>query len=247
MADLTTFSVTVIALGTFVVSLLVSAFGPTGGLQLAIVAAIVPPPLTIPIHAWISAVSALLRAVNLRRQIEWHFFLLFSVATLAGSGLGIMLVREISSRILEVVVGVSIVASALRVTANKRSHSVHAGSSPVVVGLATGFLTIFVGATGPLLFTLMAKRFQERVALMATHSACITLQHLSKLIAFGTIGVVMLEHPGLLLATACASALGTAVGSRLLLRISEATFRKTLTPLMLVSGVFVIVRAALSR
>jgi hypothetical protein len=44
---------------------------------------------------------------------------------------------------------------------------------------------VFVGATGQILFALMATRFTNRQELVATHSACLMVQHFSKIALFG--------------------------------------------------------------
>ena len=240
-------TIAIISLGTFVVSLLVSAFGPTGGLQLAIVAAMVPPPLTIPLHAWISSTSALFRTASLWNRIAWRYLSVFAGLTVVGSIVGVSATTKMDARLLEVFVGVAIVSSAIRIFRKQKVRTPNWLSSPALAALSTGFLTIFVGATGPLLFTLMAPRFQDRQELMATHSACLSLQHLSKLALFGSIGVVVFQYPILLGATTLASASGTWLGNRILPRVHDRLYAAVVCFLMVASGTLVIVRALLGR
>jgi uncharacterized protein len=248
LPDLSWYTIALLALGTFSVSLLVAAFGPTGGLQLAIVATTLPPPLVIPVHAWISSTSAIFRAIHLRSYIEWRYFAVFAPVTLASAFIGVSATARLAPRILEIVVGLAIVASARRVAGPEAGEPSTRTllSSPGVSALVTGFLTVFIGATGPLLYALMAPRFNDRQALMATHSVCLSLQHLSKIALFGAIGVTLLEYPVLLLAIAAASLSGTVLGTRLLVRTDEQAFRRASSMLLALSGCFVIVRALLA-
>ncbi len=234
-----------VSLGTFAVSLLVAAFGPTGGLQLAIVAAVVPAPLTIPLHAWISSTSAIFRTVTLWPHILWRYFVVFAGASLLGSVVGLWAMTRVDGRFLEVVVGVAIIVSALRVSQARESRTLLWLSRAAPAAAATGFLTIFVGATGPLLFTLMSSRFRDRQELMATHSVCLTLQHLSKLVLFGSVGIAIFKYPLLLAGTTVASASGTFLGTRILPHTPVAAYRIVLCAFMLLSGTFVVIRALL--
>lgn len=243
LIDLSLHSVALLSLGTFVVSLTVAAFGPTGGLQLAIVAMVAPPPLTIPLHAWISSTSAVFRTITLWKHIVWTYFAAFAGVSVAASLVGIWATTRIDTHVLEVIVGLTIVYSAVRLSWPRKSLALTWLSLPVIAGAVTGFITIFVGASGPLLLTLMSSRFRERQELMATHSVCLSLQHFSKLVLFGAVGVAILSHPVLLGTITLASASGTWVGKRVLQHTPERTYRITLSVFMFSSGVFVLAKA----
>jgi uncharacterized membrane protein YfcA len=247
LIDLSLHSIALLSLGTFVVSLTVAAFGPTGGLQLAIVAMVAPPPLTIPLHAWISSTSAVFRTITLWEHIVWKYFAAFACVSIAASVVGVWATTRIDTHILEVVVGLTIVYSAVRLSWPRKSLALTWISLPVITGAVTGFMTIFVGASGPLLLSLMSSRFRERHELMATHSVCLSLQHFSKLVLFGAVGVAILGHPELLGTITLASASGTWVGKRVLQRTPERTYRITLSVFMFLSGIFVLAKALLWR
>jgi uncharacterized membrane protein YfcA len=233
----------VVSLGTFLVSLFVSAVGPTGGLQLAVVASALPAPVAIPTHAWITGVSALSRAWHLRKHVEWRYFAAFVPLTILASSAAMPIVFRIGARGLQIVVGLFMLASTVRTLFAGESRVLARMSNPLVAAALTGFLTVFVGATGPLLYSLMAQRFTDREQLMATHSACLTVQHLLKTVLFGVIGVTILSYPMLLTATLLASWIGSTVGTMVLSGFPERVYRWVLFVLMLFSGCFIVGRA----
>ena len=81
-----------------------------------------------------------------------------------------------------------------------------------------------LGAIGPLIDPFFLGLGLGRQALVGTKAACQTLSHAAKVLLFGSAGFAFAEHaPLLALGSACAIA-GTWLGSRLLDRISEASF-----------------------
>lgn len=218
-------SVVLLVLGTFVVSFLVSAIGPTGGLQMAAVAGTMPAPLLIPLHAWITGWSALFRAATLWRYIEWGYFWRFLLPSFAGAASVSVLIAEADFTIIHLIISIYIFINAMLLLFEVRLAPLVLRPAPVVIGLATGALSMIIGASGPILMTLMQPRFTKKESLLATFSACLTWQHLSKLVLFGAIGVSLSEFPVVLISTLAAAGAGTLVGRKVLLRLPERTYR----------------------
>ena len=77
-----------------------------------------------------------------------------------------------------------------------------------------------VGATGPLVAVLLAKFFDnDRRALVATHAAGMTAQHLLKIFVFGFAGFAFGAWLPLIAAMVLSGYLGTLYGSSLLERL----------------------------
>jgi uncharacterized membrane protein YfcA len=85
---------------------------------------------------------------------------------------------------------------------------------------------MFVGATGPFVASFITPERLERHAVVATHAACMTLQHSLKVIAFGFLGFAFLPWVPLLAAMIAAGFIGTMLGRRLLDRLPHATFKR---------------------
>ena len=94
-----------------------------------------------------------------------------------------------------------------------------------LIGFASGTAGLMVGATGPLIAPLFARRNFVKERLIATKAACQMLTHALKIIAFWMLGTVDLGHFSLLLVTMTAAAvLGTFLGRRILKHVSPAVF-----------------------
>ena len=234
-------NVVALCVGTLLVSFLVSAVvGPTGGLQLATVATFVPAYLAIPLHAWITGFSALFRASNLFKQIDWRFFASFVAASIPASIVGIAITAQVDRTVLMLTIGAYIGVSA----ANRlfriwqdRGERDPGTRRPILIGMATGFLTVFVGATGPLLVSLIGNSLETKERLMGTYSACLTVQHLSKIVLFGVIGIQIFNFPTVLVLTLACSWLGTFIGTKVLIRVSENQYRIALNLVLLITGI----------
>lgn len=210
---------------TLAVSFAVSASGPTGGMQMAAVAATMPPGLVIPLHAWITGFSALFRALGLRREIDWRFVAWFVPASAAASLPMAAVIATADFTFVQAAVALYILASAVLIVLRPETRLTVRRRRPVTFGVITGALSMIVGATGPLLMTLMQGGYDAKERLSATFSACLTFQHLSKIVLFGLIGVSILGHPIVLGLTLAAAAAGTLMGRRLLIRLPERLYR----------------------
>jgi len=234
--------VNVLALGgaTFLVSLLVSAIGPTGGMQLAAVTATMPAQAVIPLHAWTTGFSALFRAVALRRHIDWRYLRWFVPASAVGSAVLTIVYARREVPDLQVVVASYILLSAVADIAQLRFHPRFQGPRPAVEGFITGIASMLIGATGPLLMTFMKPHQPDRERLVGTFSAGLTFQHLSKLVLFSSIGVQVFDYPWVLAAITVAAALGTWAGRHILVRLGERTYRIALSSTLIVASVWLI-------
>ncbi len=230
-----------LVLGTFCVAYLVAAIGPTGGLQLAVTSVTLPAQYVIPVHAWISAVSAAFRVTALRQSVDWRFVCIFALPSVLATGLAILIGNFAGYHWIKILIGLHIIADGLGLLAFPGAVALFSrGSRPEIAGAVTGFVTAFIGASGPLLWSLMKDRFPERVALSATHSACLIIQHMSKILLFGVIGLSILEFWPLLIATTAASLIGTWLGQRKLRRFDEKTYRRLLNIALVASGIVIV-------
>ncbi len=233
----------IIALSTLLVSSFNAAIGPTGGVQLAVVATLLPPQLSIPVHAAISGTSSITRALQLRQHIDWPFFRRFTSASCIGILITTILFFNIENGALLCIIGLFILSNNFipysSVFGRKSAPLMDAG-----IGFATGLLTVFVGATGPAVFSYIAAGEKSRHLIVATDAACMSLQHSAKILAFSIIGTQLLDFLWQILLFAVAAIAGTAIGVVLLTGISDRVFRlaaKTGTSMiglfLLISGI----------
>ncbi len=94
----------------------------------------------------------------------------------------------------------------------------------LLAGALTTLLSSLVGASGPMVAAFIKQGQSDRLAKVATFSACMSAQHLTKAFVFGMAGFVFRDWLGLMLAMVASGFLGTWLGLRLLRRLSEHRF-----------------------
>lgn len=209
---------------SFFTSALTAGFGVGGGVaMLALLGLFLPVSALIPVHGAVQLGSNTGRAWHQRAFIRTDIMKPFAIGCLVGAVLGALLVVQLPDAPLKVVLGVFIIAiSWARIPGFDRLGQ--AGLSLAAVLLA--FLTMFFGATGPLMSPVMAQFIpNDRKALIATHAAAMVLQHGLKVIVFGLLGFAFLAWLPLVAAMIFTGYIGTILGSRLLERIPEESFR----------------------
>lgn len=209
---------------SYVTSAMTAAFGIGGGLTLlALMGPIVPVAALIPVHGVVQLGSNAGRAWHMRRLAEPPVLVPFLLGSVAGAGLGAMLVVELPDAMLKLMLGLFVLA----VTWLKLPAL--AFGSPAVMGVggfASTFATMFVGATGPLVNALFARSFADRGRLVANAALAMTLQHGLKVAAFGALGFAFWQWVPVIAAMIATGFLGTLTGARILSAVPESAFRR---------------------
>jgi uncharacterized membrane protein YfcA len=232
-----------VALSLFT-SALTAAAGIGGGLVLlSVLASFLPPVIVIPIHGVVQLGSNAGRAALLRQQIDRHILLPFALGSLLGIVVGAKLFVALPTPTLQIILGLFILAS-VWLPKLKASHIPNRGFT--VVGMAGSFCTMFVGATGPFVASFITPDRLPRHAVVATHAACMTLQHTLKVIAFGFLGFAFLPWVPLLVAMVGAGFLGTMLGRRLLDRLPHHLFARIFKAILSVLALRLLYAAASS-
>lgn len=208
----------------FLTSSLTAAFGVGGGVaMLALLGLFAPVAALIPVHGLVQLGSntgrAFVQRAHVRRDIAWPFV----AGSLAGAAAGAALVVQIPDAPLKLVLGLFVIA----VTWVAIPGFDRLSAAGLLTGSAVvAFLTMFLGATGPLLSAFFAQLMPgDRKALVATHAAGMTLQHGLKVLAFAIAGFSFAGWAPLVGAMIASGYLGTVYGSKLLERLPERQFR----------------------
>ena len=209
---------------SFFTSALTAGFGVGGGVaMLAMLGIFLPVAALIPVHGAVQFGSNTGRAWYQRAFIRSDILRPFAVGSLIGAFLGALLVVQLPDAPLKVVLGVFIILiSWIRIPG--LTGLGRAGLSLAAVLLS--FVTMFFGATGPLMSPVLAQFIaDDRKALIATHAAPMVLQHGLKVVAFALLGFAFADWLPLVAAMIATGYLGTITGSRLLERMPEEAFR----------------------
>ncbi len=215
----------VLVVASFFTSALTAAFGLGGGIaMLAIMGLFLPVAALIPVHGAVQLGSNTGRAWRQRASIDWSVGLPFVIGSLIGAGFGAAFVVQVPDAILKPALGAFIIL----VTWASVPGFERLGRAGLLAGsLVTAFLTMILGATGPLLSAFFSKVLpDDRKALIATHAAGMTVQHFLKIVVFGLAGFAFAAWLPLVAVMIATGYLGTIYGSRLLESLPEATFRR---------------------
>lgn len=207
---------------SFFTSALTAAFGVGGGVaMLVLMGLFLPVAALIPVHGAVQLGSNTGRAWLQRAHVRRDIAVPFVIGSLVGAALGAIVVVQLPDALLKLVLGAFIVAVTWTRIPGVGRAGLAAGSA------VTAFVTMFVGATGPLLSAFFGQIIpDDRKALVATHAAGMTLQHLLKVAAFALAGFAFAGWLPLVAAMIASGYLGTVYGSALLERLPEASFRR---------------------
>ena len=207
---------------SLVTSLITATFSLGGGtLMVAVLALVFPPAIVVPLHGAIQLGSNAGRAVVQRAHIQWRYVRWIALGAVLGTIAGGQFATVLPERFFTALIG----AFVLVTTWLPQPKVV--GRSPVVQfvgGALISALSMLVGATGPLVAVFL-KGIADRRELVATHAMLMTFQNAFKVIVFVALGFAFASYLPLITAMILSGFVGTALGSRLLVKVPESAFR----------------------
>ena len=207
---------------SFVTSLITATFSLGGGtLMVAVLALVFPPAVVVPLHGAIQLGSNGGRAIVQREHVQWQLVLWLAL----GGAIGTVIGGQFASLLPATALQVAIAAFVLLTTWLPQPRIVgRSRVAQVVGGAVISALSMVVGATGPLV-AVFIKGLADRRHLVATHAMLMTLQNTFKVVVFVFLGFAFAEYLPLIVAMVVSGFGGTALGSRLLVKVPEAAFR----------------------
>jgi uncharacterized membrane protein YfcA len=215
----------VLVFASFFTSALTASFGVGGGVaMIALMGLFVPVAALIPVHGMVQLGSNTGRAWHQRANIRRDIALPFIAGSVVGAVLGAFIVVQLPDTLLKLVLGAFIIV----VIWAKIPGIDRLGRAGLAIASAClALLSMFVGATGPLMQVILAQILSsDRKAMVATHAAAMTVQHGLKIIVFGLAGFAFWSWLPLVAVMIVSGFLGTIYGTRLLDRMPEKTFRR---------------------
>ena len=237
-------AVAVAIVAAFFTAALTAAFGLGGGLALlAVMSAVFPAPAVVPIHGVAQLGSNAGRFFLQRHDVIWKIVLWFSAGGLIGALLGGRLAIEMPVWLLRAGVGVFILYTVWGPRLKTLTPGIKTYFTTGVIG---AFLTMFFGATGPIAATMLSAAKLGRLNIVATHAACMVIQHGFKIIIFGLLGFAYGEWALLTAAIIISGFAGTALGTHYLRKMPEQTFQKGFRVVLTLIAVYLLAAAVLS-
>lgn len=208
---------------SFAGSFITATLGLGGGmLVLAVMALFMPPAALIPVHAVVQLGSNIGRAALMIKYLLRSILPVFLLGSLVGAIVGGQLVVTMPTTLLQGILALFILWS---VWAPGFQASKPGKKTFFAVAAVSSFVTMFVGATGPLVAPFVLAASNDRRQFVATHAVLMSLQHLLKLATFGILGFSFGPYLGLLAGLIGFGFAGTYLGKKTLMRLPENVFR----------------------
>ena len=209
-------------LASAVTSMITATLGAGGGvLLLVLMASWMPPAAIIPVHGMIQLGSNAGRATLTRKHIDWKVIAAFAPGVLLGAALGAWLLVDLPEYLWQLTIALFVLYLCWGPKLPKASF----GAPGIFLASAvTSFISLFVGATGPLVAAFIKQIHTDRFRTVSTFATAMVLQHAPKALVFTVAGFVFSEWLLFILAMIACGFAGTWVGLHLLNTMSNRWF-----------------------
>jgi uncharacterized membrane protein YfcA len=211
-------------------SLITATLGAGGGALLLVLMAIwLPPAAIIPVHGLVQLGSNAGRASLTWRHIDWRVIAAFAPGVALGMGVGSLVLVAVPPAIWQVTIALFI----LYLCWGPRLPALALGpAGTFLASVLTSFISLFVGATGPLVAAFVKQIHTDRFRAVATFATAMTLQHAPKALIFGLAGFALGQWLPLVAAMVLCGFAGTWIGLNLLARLSNRWFHQLFNVLL---------------
>ncbi|MCP4595136.1 sulfite exporter TauE/SafE family protein [Neptuniibacter sp.] len=204
-------------------SFITAAMGIGGGvLLLAILASVLPPAALIPVHGLVQLGSNGNRAFMTRQHIDWCMVKSFTAGALIGAFIASFVVIQLPLFLIQLCVALFILYLVWGPKPKKHQMS---EKGQVAAGAGTTFISMFVGATGPLVAGFVHRQSYDKHSTTATFAACMSFQHLLKMLVFSLVGFAFWQWLPLVLLIILGGMAGTWLGLKMLNKIPAGHFK----------------------
>ncbi len=220
--------------------------GMGGGiLMLATMFCFLPHAEAIPSHAAVQLVSNTTRVAGFIGHVDWRAYRRFVCGAIPGSALGAVLLWGLgdpgeSEPYLKLIVGAYILIITF-LPKSKGSGRLAKWFDFPLMGVVAGTAGLTIGAIGPLIAPLFARRDFVKERLIATKALCQTTIHVLKIPAFLLFRSLDIERLGMLTLIMMVMVIpGTLAGKAVLKRVSETQFGRLYLITLTVAGLKVL-------
>ena len=215
----------VVAYATAVLSAIVGMAG--GIILLSFMLLFMDPLVAIPVHGLVQLASNGSRAFIQRAHVDWSITWRFGLLLLPLGWIGIQVAYRLPPDLSKLLIGVFVLAATwqpgwLMLGTHPEESSPHLRF--FALGGGVGFLSVLIGATGPLIAPFFLNLGLARQALVGSKAACQALGHTAKIVLFGLAGFAYGAYAWPIVLMSGMVIAGTWTGSRVLERVDERLF-----------------------
>ncbi|RXJ89746.1 hypothetical protein CRV01_07705 [Arcobacter sp. CECT 8983] len=224
----------ILLISCFIGAAITTSVGAGGGLVVIGGMSMALPPLTLlPIHALSQSGAGLLRAFLFRKTFIKYIFVYFMIGSLIGYIFASYFLVTLPEYMLKLFLGIGIIT--LNLIPNFEIKKI-SNFYIIVFGAVTGFLTMFIGAMGPLVIIFLSAYLKDRYLIIGTLAWCISFQNLGKTIVFYNFGFDYIPWLFTIFLLIVFSFLGTYLGKNLLDKSNNRLFKIILKTVILILG-----------
>ena len=208
---------------SFATSMMTAAIGLGGGVALiAVMANVMPPLALVPVHGVVQLGSNAGRALVQARHIDLGIVAWFAGGAMLGASVGGMVAVNLPGGWLKLGI-----ACFIMWVVWGRTPRLGRASRPAmgIAGFIATLLSMFFGAAGPIGASVLTTLGLTRHGFVANQAVTALLMHVFKIAAFGILGFAFGPWIGLIVLMVASGFMGTLLGSSLLGRMKEETFR----------------------
>ena len=207
---------------------------------LGVMAQVLPPQVIIPLHGVAHLGSNAGRAAMSWRHIDWRLIGLFLPGAIVGALIGQLVLKALDPSLMYL----SIAFFILFLCWGPKLPKLALGKfGTMVAGALTTFLTLFVGATGPLVAAFIKQVFVDRFRTVATFATAMSLQHVLKVAVFEQAGFPIGAWLPLLVCMVISGAIGTWFGLKVLKKMPDKHFHRIFNVVLTILAARLIIQA----
>lgn len=209
-------------LSSAVTSFITATMGIGGGvLLLAILASVLPPAALIPVHGLVQLGSNGNRAWMTKQHTDWTMVKYFSIGALLGALCASFIVIQLPLVLIQLCVALFIL---YLIWGPKPKQQQTSNKGHLLAGLGTTLISMFVGATGPMVAGFVHRQSYDKFTTTSTFATCMSLQHLLKIVVFTFVGFAFWAWLPLALLMILGGIFGTWLGLKMLHKIPAKQF-----------------------
>lgn len=216
----------VVVLAAFATATVSGVLGMAGGLLLmGVLLLVLPVAAAFVVHGLLQLVSNGWRAFLQRRHIRWPVLGWYAAGAVTAAGLLTVVSYVPDKRLTYLLLG--LVPGLVWLPRRWLALDITRPAQAVLAGLLTTGVNLLAGVSGPLLDVFFQRTALSRHAVVATKAATQVLAHTAKVVVYGGLAGSGSVPYAVVLVAVPLSMLGTALGGRLLDRMTDASFART--------------------
>lgn len=193
----------------------------------------------VPILTIIMLIANLTRAILGYKEIDWKSVRLFLITSLPFSLLGALGFTLLPKDVVNKILGAAIIIFVI--LKHVKFKKMIAGKKTILsCGFISGFLSGFVGSSGPISAALFFSLGLSPIGYIASEAAAVSVLHIGKIIVYGSLINIKLELWIFAIVVGCVMIGGTMLANKYVEKFKPVTFNKYVSIVMILMGIYMI-------